>query len=36
MSCQWSATPRPRNDALVAAAVGKWGRLDTMVANAGI
>jgi 3-oxoacyl-[acyl-carrier protein] reductase len=24
------------NDALVAAAVGKWGRLDTMVANAGI
>jgi NADP-dependent 3-hydroxy acid dehydrogenase YdfG len=24
------------NDALVAAAVGRWGRLDTMVANAGI
>src|SRR4051812_8757588 len=24
------------NDALVQAAVGKWGRLDTMVANAGI
>jgi NADP-dependent 3-hydroxy acid dehydrogenase YdfG len=27
---------RALNDALVAAAVGKWGRLDTMVANAGI
>src|SRR3954469_5066756 len=24
------------NDALVAAAVNKWGRLDTMIANAGI